>query len=221
MNSRNSLVSGLGVADGIEVDAQLTSDGVLVAYHDEDLSALTACWGKINAHSWLELGTCPNTETDETYPIVRLDSFLLEVAKAYPDAEFTLDCKLFANGDWWSYVEAFGNAITRLEAHPDLDGRVLVECQVMDFLQFVNDRNKGIPVFLYATSADAAIDSAVSRSFTGITIHNDMVAVDQVATAKQRGLSVTLFGVGAFGQAAALAKQPDRLQTDAPSSFAR
>jgi glycerophosphoryl diester phosphodiesterase len=221
MNSRSSLLAGLRVADGIELDVQLTADGVLVAYHDDDLSASTRCAGKINAHAWEQLMECPLNAQDEEYPIIRLDSFLLEAAHDFPEADFTLDCKLFAQGEWWPYLELFANRIVALEGLPDLKGKLLVECQVLDFLQLVRERGPGIPVFLYATNAHAHVDSASSRGFTGITIDNDLITAEQLTQARSRGLLVTLFDVGAFGQRAALAKQPDRIQTDAPSSFLR
>ena len=75
MNSRMALITGLELGmDGVELDVQLTSDSVLVAYHTEDLRELTNCTGKINAHTWEELRSCPNTKTLESCPIVRLDS---------------------------------------------------------------------------------------------------------------------------------------------------
>ncbi len=220
MNSRMALLTGLTLGtDGIEMDVQLTSDKVLVAYHAEDLSELTECWGKINAHTWAELHDCPNTTGVEVYPIVRLDSLLHEAVILFPNADFTLDCKLFAAGEWWPYLGTFSEAVIALQQEPALRGRLLVECQVVDFLQLVHDRSSDIPVYLYATEANAGIDTATVRGFAGITINNELITAKQVAEAKKRGLAVTLFGVGAFGQSAALAKYPDRMQTDAPSAF--
>ena len=222
MNSRMALLTGLEQGtDGIEMDVQLTSDKVLVAYHAEDLSELTECTGKINAHTWAELRYCPNTTGTEPYPIVRLDSLLHEAAFRFPNADFTLDCKLFAAGEWWPYLNTFSEAVITLGQEPALRGRLLVECQVVDFLQLVHDRSADIPVYLYATEAEAGIATAASRGYAGITIHNGLITAAQVTEAKKRGLAVTLFGVAAFGQGAALAKDPDRLQTDAPSGFAK
>jgi glycerophosphoryl diester phosphodiesterase len=97
MNSRMALISGLELGlDGIELDVQLTADGVLVAYHAEDLDELTDCTGKVNAFTWDGLRACPNTSGLEPYPIVRLDSALLEAAARFPEADFTLDFVTFA-----------------------------------------------------------------------------------------------------------------------------
>lgn len=223
MNSRMALISGLELGiDGVELDVQLTADSVLVAYHAEDLSELTNCAGKINAHTWDELRTCPNTRSLEPYPIVRLDSVLAEAAERFPHADFTLDCKLFAAGAWWPYLEMFSNALAQLAERPELKGRLLVECQVVDFLQLVKNKRGSTPVFLYATSGEAGIDTAAARGFDGITIDNTLISAEQVAEAQERGLAVTLFGVGgALGHSDALGKDPDRLQSDAPSAFAR
>lgn len=221
MNTGPSLLAALRVTDGIEMDVQLTADHVLVAYHDDDLSVSTRCAGRINAYTWAQLAECPLLSRADAYPIVRLDSLLMEAATMNPDADFTLDCKLFAEKEWWPYLERFAERIQALHALPGLQGKLLVECQVIDFLQLVRDRSPAIPVFLYATDAQAHADSAARRGFTGISIDNDLISAAQVADARSRGLAVTLFDVGAFGRAAALAKQPDRIQTDAPSGFVR
>ncbi len=223
MNSRMAVLSGLEFGlDGVELDVQLTSDTVLVAYHPEDLDELTNCTGKINAFTWDALRSCPNTSSLEPYPILRLDSLLAEAATRFPKADFTLDCKLFAAGEWWPYLETFSSALAQLEERTGLNGRLLVECQVVDFLRLVRNKNKDIPVFLYATSFEAGMDTAATRGFTGITIDNKLISAEQVMEARKRGLAVSVFGVGgALGHDDALSKHPDRVQTDAPESFSR
>jgi len=223
MNSRMALITGLELGmDGVELDVQLTADSVLVAYHAEDLRELTDCIGKINAHTWEELRSCPHTKTLEPYPIVRLDSILSEAAARFPQADFTLDCKLFAAGEWWPYLETFSGALAKLAEQPELKGRLLVECQVVDFLRLVKNKSSSVPVFLYVTAFEGGIDTAATRGFDGITIDNKLITAEQVAEARKRGLAVTIFGVGgALGHSDALGKNPDRLQTDAPNSFAR
>lgn len=223
MNSRMALITGLELGlDGVELDVQLTADSVLVAYHPEDLDELTDCTGKINAHTWEEIYPCPYEKLIEPYHIVRLDSLLNEAAARFPKADFTLDCKLFAAGDWWPYLETFSSALAQLAEQPGLKGRMLVECQVVDFLQLVKNKQGSTPVFLYATSCKAGTDTAAARGFDGITIDNKLITAEQVTTAKKRGLDVTIFGVGgALGHSDALGKHPDRLQTDAPSDFSK
>jgi len=224
MNSAASLLGALALGlDGVELDAQLTADGVLVAYHAQDLSELTSCKGLVNAVAWDALRECPVSGRDgRPHPIERLDSLLTHAARSHPGADFTLDCKLFAAGDWWPYLEGFSDALTALDGLPGMSGRLLVECQTMDLLRLVRRKRPDIPVHLYATDFDTGLATANANGFNGITMHNARTTAEQVATARSWGLSVTLFGVGGgMGHRNALAKQPDRLQTDSPEAFAR
>ncbi|HRD51469.1 MAG TPA: glycerophosphodiester phosphodiesterase family protein [Flavobacteriales bacterium] len=216
MNSRGSLLEALALgADGIEVDAQLTADSVLVAYHPADLAELTACMGKVNALTYQQLRNCAYQEGQRSAAFFRLDSLLLEAARLYPHADFTLDCKLFAHGEWWPYLHAFSDAITHLDDDSLMNGRVLVDCQTEDFLRLLHEKRPGFGTFYYASSFDGAVDKAIQLGCKGITLAHDRVSQDEILAAQRQGLVVTLFGTsGAWAHRSALGKQPDRLQTD-------
>lgn len=216
MNSRASLLEALALgADGIEVDAQLTADSVLVAYHPADLADLTACNGKVNALTYQQLKQCAFHRGQRSAAFFRLDSLLLEAAQQYPRADFTLDCKLFAQGEWWPYLQTFSDAIIHLDDDSLMNGRVLIDCQTEDFLRLLNEKLPGIATFYYTSSFEGAVDKALQLGCKGITMAHDRVSHDEVLAAQRSGLAVTLFGTGsAWAHGSALGKQPDRLQTD-------
>lgn len=218
MNSHQSLLAALELgADGIEMDAQLTADSVLVAYHPEYLEELTDCSGHVNAYRWEELRACFQGASGDSYPIVRLDSALLTWAERFPKADFTLDCKLFAHGDWWDYLHAFTDAILRLDDVPSLKGRLLVDCKTSDFLHLLLVKRPGFPAFLYADSPAGAREQAQRLGCAGITLAYHRCNAEVVADAHAAGLQVTLFGsAGRSGHREALLQRPDRLQTDEP-----
>jgi glycerophosphoryl diester phosphodiesterase len=224
MNSRESLARGLalGIA-GVEIDVQLTADGVPVAFHGQDLRELTPCSGKVNAVSWADLRACPNTaEGDRPYPVVRLDSLLAELALAYPKASFTLDAKLFANGDWWSYLERFTDVLTALHKRPELRGRLLVECQVEDFLRLLQRKDPDLPLYLYTNDVDQGLARSNELGLMGITVDRSRIDAGQMKQARALGLQVTLFGAGdRWSHREALGLKPDRLQSDAPGLFSQ
>ncbi len=224
MNSAESLREALRLGvDGIELDAQLTADGVLVAYHAQDLSELTGCQGLVNAMTWPAIRHCTMGGQGHTrYPIMRVDSLLLEAAALHPSADFTLDCKLFAAGDWWAYLHAFSDAVLALDALPALNGRILVDCQTPEFLRLLTEKRPGFPAYLYATTMDGAIDKALDLGCQGITVDQARATAEDVAAAHAAGLEVTFFGTaGPAPHRSALKKRPDRLQTDAPELFFR
>lgn len=223
MNSTMALLGGLALGiDGVEMDVQVTADSVLVAYHAQLLEELTPCAGLVNAFRWPQLMDCPNTrEGDRSYPLARLDSLLQEAAVRYPHADFTLDIKLFAVGDWWDYLETVTDALVRLHAMHTLRGRLVVECQVDDFLKLLHRKDPELPLFLYATDAADGLTRARDIGCAGITMDNGRMTAEQVADAHTQGLQVALFGVGGWwSHRQALGKRPDRVQTDAPEDLA-
>jgi glycerophosphoryl diester phosphodiesterase len=223
MDCAESLSQALALGiDGVELDAQLTSDTVLVAFHPQMLEEWTPCDGKVNARRWADLQRCPITTHDTPRPIVRLDSLLGALAQQYPEAEFTFDCKLQAAGDWWSYLEAFTDAIVRIDSTAGLSGRLIVECQTIEFLQLLHRKAPQLPIYLYATDFEEGLKAALANGFAGLTLNNDRITATQAAQAHKAGLGVTLFGVGGWwGHRSALAKHPDRLQTDSPDAFVK
>jgi glycerophosphoryl diester phosphodiesterase len=223
MNSEASLSEAMAIGtDGVELDVHLSRDGVLVAYHAQDLAEETRCAGLINSMEWSGLRTCTVEGRDgREHPLIRPDALLPALANHHPDAAFTLDVKLFAADDWWTYLEAFSDAVAALEAIPVLKGRVVVECQVTEFLDLVRRKAPGVPVFLYTSDPAAALDQAANSGYTGITVRYDRITPDEVKTAQHKGLQVCLFGAGGrWSHRNALGKGPDRLQTDDPVALA-
>lgn len=224
MNSEASLREALELGlDGIELDVQLTADSVLVAYHAEDLAELTGCQGKVNAMTWPEIRHCTLVGRDSSrHPIVRVDSLLLDFTLLHPFADFTLDCKLFAVGDWWSYLHAFSDAILELDESPALHGRILVDCQTEDFLRLLADKRKGFSTYLYVTSMEGAVEKALALGCAGITVEHSRASAGDVLSVQATGLEMAFFGTDdSWSHSRALRKRPDRLQTDAPRDFAR
>lgn len=217
MDTREALLGALERGmDGVEMDVQLTQDSVLVAFHDLDLAEKTACEGPINSHTWDQLKNCTDEERNgDTYPIVRLDSLLLEATTKFPKAEFTFDIKLNTKGEWWPYLHAFTNAISKLAMHPEAKNRIVIECQTKDFLQLMHDEALEIPLFLYGSEPQLAIELATELGCTGITMDNDRITAADVAGALDTGLQVTLFGISGDGDLRSAAdKKPGRIQLD-------
>ncbi len=80
-------------ADGVEVDVQMTRDGILVLLHDEQLDNQTNGTGAVQERTWDEIS---NFSYDNIalgrYNIIRLD-FLLENCGQYIDKFFYFDIK--------------------------------------------------------------------------------------------------------------------------------
>lgn len=85
---KNSYYSG---ADMLEMDTQITLDGIVVLYHPADLSVLTDCKGKISDKAYNELKSCRFTKSLSDEMIIPT---LEEAIRAIPaDKMIMLDLK--------------------------------------------------------------------------------------------------------------------------------
>jgi glycerophosphoryl diester phosphodiesterase len=70
----------------LETDVQVTADGVLTAFHDNDLQRTCGRPGKISELPWSEVS---QARVDGKAPIPLMEDLL----GAWPDARFNIDCK--------------------------------------------------------------------------------------------------------------------------------
>ena len=86
----------------LETDVHATADGVLVAFHDPDLSRTCGRPGTIESLTWREVAAA---RVDGREPIPRFEDLI----GAFPDARFNIDCK--ADGA----VQPLVDAVRRLD----------------------------------------------------------------------------------------------------------
>ena len=67
-NSRGAIKAAIAAGYGIEIDLQLSSDGVAMVFHDEALDRLTAATGLIKHHTAAALAQIKLRDTVETIP---------------------------------------------------------------------------------------------------------------------------------------------------------
>lgn len=91
----------------LETDVQVTRDGVLAAFHDNDLLRTTGRAGKISELSWSEVSTLL---VDGKAPIPLLEDLL----GSWPRARINIDCKSDAAVDALIAVLRRTNSLTRV-----------------------------------------------------------------------------------------------------------
>lgn len=70
----------------LETDVHATSDGILVAFHDDDLRRTCGIDARIATSTWAEISSA---RIDGTDPIPTL----MDILTAWPDARLNIDCK--------------------------------------------------------------------------------------------------------------------------------
>jgi glycerophosphoryl diester phosphodiesterase len=89
----------------LETDGRVTSDGVLLAFHDERLDRVTDLTGRLEDRPWSEVRAAKVGAGGD--PIVRMD----ELLDAFPDARFNIDPKMDAA------VVPLAEALQRTRSH--------------------------------------------------------------------------------------------------------
>lgn len=87
----------------LETDVHVTSDGVLVAFHDDRLDRVTDATGALAELTWDDVSHARVAGTD---PVLRLE----EMLEAFPDAFVNIDPKA------WSAVEPLAETLVRMDA---------------------------------------------------------------------------------------------------------
>ncbi|WP_431297992.1 glycerophosphodiester phosphodiesterase family protein [Tabrizicola sp. BL-A-41-H6] len=67
-NSLGAIRAAIAAGYGIEIDIQLSSDGVPIVFHDDELDRLTGETGPVSDHPAKELTRIPLRDCDETIP---------------------------------------------------------------------------------------------------------------------------------------------------------
>jgi glycerophosphoryl diester phosphodiesterase len=67
-NSRAAIRAAVAAGYGVEIDLQVSADGVAMVFHDDGLDRLTAATGPVRARSAAELGTITLRDADDGIP---------------------------------------------------------------------------------------------------------------------------------------------------------
>ncbi len=216
-NSAESILNCLYLgATGTEIDIQMTSDGVLVLFHDEELGGSTNLEGLIHEHTWDEIKDGVYDEIPySAYKIIRFDDFL-ELTHNHSDYIFTLDTKLYTEStDYYSYIDGFSDAIVDVFNEFNLHNHVYVESQSTVFLELLQDKASNIDLYIYPQTFEEGLADAIEFNLKGITISTNEINKEQVKEAHDLGFFVTIWGVISKEEnIEAIHKNPDMIQTD-------
>ena len=67
-NSRAAIRAAVAAGYGIELDLQISADGVAMVFHDDDLNRLTAATGPVRARTAADLGAIGLTDAEDGIP---------------------------------------------------------------------------------------------------------------------------------------------------------
>lgn len=217
MNSYESILQCLNLgADGTEIDVQMTKDSVLVAFHDDDLSASTEMEGAINSYTWAELNDLSyNAGPYTDFGLVRLDTLFgkLDNLEEYI---FSFDCKLIAApGNYDPFIRAYVRQIVELVDGFGMEENVLIESGDSYFLEYFKSVKNDYNFYINDPSFETAITTAKDLGLAGIIMDADNITAGEIDEAHEKGLYVQVWGTDNKGQNIdAINKGPDYIQAN-------
>jgi len=214
-----ALVEG---ADGVEIDVQMTSDSVLVAFHNNKLDDNTSCTGMINELTWSELRDCEYVnEIFGLHKITSLEGLLNNWAEA-EGKTLVFDCKLIPSGNSLEYNTAFANQLVELVEANAGASDVLFESQSTAFLQLIQVQQPSYKLFIYPSTFEYGLLVARAFGFYGITMASSDVSEEQIQDAHADGFRVAIWNIDSRrDNVEAINKSPDYIQTDKLKSLLR
>lgn len=218
INSGESLISCLNSgANGTEIDIQLTSDNVLVAFHDDILDDNTNLTGKVREHTWNELKVgAYNSVPYLGYKIVKISDLFSNVEN-YQNYIFVFDIKTNPNSTEAvdGYIEDYTVAIQNLYSTFNLHGHSFIESQSTPFITALKSKDTQIRQFIYPQVFETGLAIAQQLNLFGITMSTDNITKEEVKIAHDLGYFVTIWGVNSGARNEdAVGKNPDMVQTD-------
>jgi glycerophosphoryl diester phosphodiesterase len=218
LNSKASIERALAFPiAGTELDVKMTADGVLVAFHDDDLVRNTNCTGSIADHSFAELSACTNSTWLKDEPIASLHSVL---DLGWPEETiFSLDLK--PDRSVRPEIDKYLNAVVEtVRTYPRY--KFLIESGDIQVLVSAKRKDSSIKTFLYTVNVKENLSDLVEYKIDGVSIDINHVSQEEIETLRANNLSVMIWGSGSvFSNRKALKLQPDYIQTDDVKSMAR
>ena len=217
INSLESILRCLNSgADGTEIDVQLTKDGVLVAFHDANLSKSTNKNGIIQSMNWEDVKDAQYNNTHfSTYKIQSLEN-IFSAIPTQGEKTFTLDIKLYSeDNDQSSYFNNFTDAIVQFFDKHELSNHVYIESQDKNFLALLQSKQPNYQLYHYPQSYQEGIAVVEELGIKGISISTDIISTEQIQEAHLKGIFITLWNVDSKKKnKEAIRKNPDMIQTD-------
>lgn len=202
-------------AHGVEIDVQMTADGVLMAYHNLELEDETQCEGQIHLLNFNDLKNC---QYKRIFPnkgqLVHLNSWITAAEIDYNQTKYyTLDCKLLGSGE--DYVSQFAKSVFDLVSQPNLVSRIQVESSNVQFLKLLQQKDSSVQLYFYPDNFKNGFATAMEHQFHGITIAFDKITKTEVAQCKNVGIKVAVWNVQTSAEnKKALNLLPDFIQSD-------
>ena len=217
LDSKRSIEVALAFPiQGTEIDVRMTSDNVLIAFHDEELPVHTGCPGTVWEKTYREMYECSHGVFHKAESVDALDTLL---SHSWKDGTiFSLDLKPEADIDSIRLLKFKLNVKNIVNQFPQF--RFLIESQDLNLLSSLKQMDVTGELFYYAQSGESAIESVSKQGLDGISINAANISKEQITEAQKANITVMVWGTGSvFSNRKFLDLNADIIQTDAIKSM--
>lgn len=210
-------------ADGIEVDVEITSDSVLMAYHDVTLEHSTNCFGCVsklpssyveNCQYYNQYGAQVAHEAFITRFSGILDHFKNRSRKPHIYLNLKIDAHC-TDMNTQAYKELWSKVVAKAIRENDAYSWITVYDSDLDLLAWIKNADPDIEICYNAQTFAGAIEACNTQGIKELLIGNDYISKEQVADVHSHGIKVILWGlVSRKSVVEAINKSPDGLMTD-------
>jgi len=216
INSFESITKALALgADGTELDVQLTADGVLVVYHDQNLESSTNKSGIINDLTWAEIQGAHYTQIPyHDYKVVTLES-VFAYTENLTDYRFALDCKLYSSIPDSNFLQVYASQLTSLLNTYKSPSKTIIESPDPELLKHIHQQGSNYLLFWYSNNIATTLEEAENWPIDGFTLRDDQASFEEIHDAHDEGYLVALYNTQSKSEnIKAIEKNPDIIQTD-------
>lgn len=204
--------------EGTEIDVRMTSDNILIAFHDEELPIHSGCPGFVWEKTYSEIYECSHGVFHKAEPIDALDTLLSHSWKE--GTFFSLDLKPNVNNDSLRLKQFRLQIQTIVQQFPQF--RFMIESQNLKLLADLQEMQVNAKFFYYAQNGKSGIENVVLHNLDGISINAAHISKEQISEAQNANIKVMIWGTGSvFANREFLGMNADIIQTDAIKSMVK
>jgi glycerophosphoryl diester phosphodiesterase len=214
-------IDGLN-ADGMEIDLKVTSDTILILYHDDVLEKSTGCVGCPETYDAQTVMGCKykNYYGSGAFKDEYITSFE-QVVHYFKDREKlphiyaspkrpTQCTQLDPNS-----VEKYAYSLVKIIQENNAYSWISIYDSDLDFLNLVRSMDPGIHLYFNAEDFDSSLNTVIDNNYSGIVIKLDKVTKEQVKLAHNNNKKVIIWGMYRRKETIdAIKKNPDAIMTD-------
>lgn len=205
-------------ADGFEVDVQLSSDSVLVLYHDRRLESLTDGEGFVYERDADYLLNCRyrndfNVNITMNEKIISLEKIISYFKDYTPKPIIYLDIKLYNSKTEYS-IRLIHHLTTLVDKY-NAQEYIIIQSNSLDFLTATITTDSSLQIYLKGPYKKTTVQNVLNNNFKGVMANFESIAANDIMELHENGIYVALYGGRSRNSLTkAIEKSPDAVQTD-------